>query len=241
MSYAQNPYQAFGVPAEDADVDARVGFLRKTYAHLTGAVLGFAFICAVLLQLKPVQDLCASFFQVRYLYLVAMFGLMGVSWVCETWAARSASVATQYAGLIVYTVAEALFFVPMLWLAEHFAPGTITSAGVITLTVFIGLTLSVLLTHADFSFLRGILFIGSFAAIAVAICLMFLGVGNGLGIVISGVFIALAAGYILYNTSMVLHHYPVGMHVAAALALFASLTTLFWYVLQLMMALNRRN
>ena len=32
-----------------------------------------------------------------------------------------------------------------------------------------------------------------------------------------------------------------GLAVAAALALFASLATLFWYVLQLMMALNRRN
>ena len=47
-------------------------------------------------------------------------------------------------------------------------------------------------------------------------------------------------GYILYDTSNVLHHYRIGQHVAASLALFATIVTLFWYVLQLLMSLNRR-
>jgi FtsH-binding integral membrane protein len=47
--------------------------------------------------------------------------------------------------------------------------------------------------------------------------------------------IALACSYILYDTSNVLHHYRIGQHVAAALALFASVALLFWYILRLFM------
>lgn len=241
MSYSENPYQAFGVPADMADADVRVDFIRKTYIHLTGAVLAFAFICAVALQFEVVNVICASFQQTRFMYLIAMFGMMGVSYVCDRWAAQSTNVSTQYLGLAIYTVAEALFFLPLLWLARKIAPGSIESAGVITLAVFIGLTLSVFITKADFSFLRSALFIGSFAAIGIAICLRFIpGIqGQALTLLICGAFVVLAAGYILYHTSQVLHHYPVTMHVAAALALFASLVTLFWYILQIMM--SRRN
>ena len=51
--------------------------------------------------------------------------------------------------------------------------------------------------------------------------------------------IALACGYILYHTSNVMLHYRIGQHVAASLALFASVALLFWYILQLF--LSRRN
>jgi len=52
--------------------------------------------------------------------------------------------------------------------------------------------------------------------------------------------IALACGYILYDTSNILHHYRTDQHVAAALALFASVAVLFWYVIRLLIALSGR-
>jgi FtsH-binding integral membrane protein len=60
-----------------------------------------------------------------------------------------------------------------------------------------------------------------------------------LGPIFTYAMIALACGYVLYHTSNVLHHYRLGQHVAAALALFASVALLFWYILQLFM--SRRN
>ena len=57
-----------------------------------------------------------------------------------------------------------------------------------------------------------------------------------LGPIFTYAMIALACGYILYHTSNVLHHYRIGQHVAAALALFASVALLFWYILQLFMS-----
>lgn len=60
-----------------------------------------------------------------------------------------------------------------------------------------------------------------------------------LGIWFCGAMIVLMCGYILYDTSNVLHHLRTDQHVSAALELFASLATLFWYVLRLMSYLRR--
>src|SRR5204863_9730859 len=101
--------------------------------------------------------------------------------------------------------------------------------------MFGGLTAVVFVSKKDFSFLRGILAIGSLALIGLALCSMIFG-GFQMGMAYTIAVIALACGYILYDTSNVLHHYRIGQHVAASLALFASVALLFWYVIQLFMS-----
>ena len=61
-----------------------------------------------------------------------------------------------------------------------------------------------------------------------------------LGVWFSGAMIGFASMYILYETSNVLHRYRTDQYVAAALALFAAVALLFWYILRLMMELQRR-
>ena len=48
--------------------------------------------------------------------------------------------------------------------------------------------------------------------------------------------VVLASGYILFYTSNILHEYRTDQYVAAALALFASVALLFWWVLRIFMA-----
>jgi FtsH-binding integral membrane protein len=43
---------------------------------------------------------------------------------------------------------------------------------------------------------------------------------------------------ILYDTSLMLNHFPPTHYVSAALMLFATVATLFWYVIQLLMRLR---
>ena len=57
---------------------------------------------------------------------------------------------------------------------------------------------------------------------------------------VMGLMILLMAGYILYQTSIIMSQFPPTAHVAAALMLFSTIATLFWYVLRLMMQLNSR-
>jgi hypothetical protein len=59
-----------------------------------------------------------------------------------------------------------------------------------------------------------------------------------LGLLFCAAAIFLAAGYILYDTSNVMHHYRVDQHVAASLALFASVALLFFYVLRIVLILT---
>ncbi|MCB1317091.1 MAG: Bax inhibitor-1 family protein, partial [Leptospiraceae bacterium] len=54
-----------------------------------------------------------------------------------------------------------------------------------------------------------------------------------------GAMVLFASGMILYTTSNVLHHYHPTQHVAASLALFASVALLFWYILRIVLAFSR--
>jgi FtsH-binding integral membrane protein len=74
-------------------------------------------------------------------------------------------------------------------------------------------------------------------ALGVIVCSLLF--GFSLGNVFAGVMVAFAAGYILFHTSQVLHQYPTNAHVGAALALFASVALLFWYVLRIMASSRR--
>jgi hypothetical protein len=63
--------------------------------------------------------------------------------------------------------------------------------------------------------------------------------GFGLGAVFCGAVIVLLAGYILFQTNLVMSQFPPTAHVAASLML-STLATLFWYVLQLLLSLRRQ-
>jgi FtsH-binding integral membrane protein len=244
MSYvSDNPYRDFGMTAAQAPANERAGFIRQTYMHLAGAVLAFVGVeCALFATGTNVRlmEMMRNGGQMGMLVVIAAF--LGVSWLANSWAQSSTSRGMQYMGLGLYVLVEALIFAPILTLAASFGGpqnDIIASAGLITAILFVGLTGVVFLTGADFSWLRTALFAGGIAALGVIVCGMIF--GFSLGIWYSGAIILLACGYILYDTSNVLHHYRIGQHVAASLALFASVALLFYYVLRLLMQLSSRD
>lgn len=233
MGYAEREY-AQGFLAAHADGDVRAAFIRRTYLHLFGAIVAFIVLEAALLT-SPVAD--SLFAVLGGNWWLVFLAYMVVAWVADYWARSGASPGMQYLGLALYTAAEAVIFVPLLYIAQKFFdPNLIPQAGILTFTIFGGLTVFVLSTGKDFSFLRGFLALASLAALAVMVAAAF-GLFS-LGLVFTVAMILLMCGYILYDTSNVLHHYRTDQHVAAALALFASIATLFWYVVQLMMRLS---
>ena len=242
---SQNPYQASqsdyhrAVTAELASADARATFIKKTYLHLLGAVLACVAIDAVILtlfdaQLRPMVAWVTS----GWHWLAFLGAFMFISYVADRWAHSNTSRQMQYIGLGVYVVAEALLLIPLLYIASHFGPDdVIQSAGLVTAIVFGGLTLTVLVTKTDFSFLRWAIVAGSFIALGLIVASIFMG-GLTLGLWFSVAMVVLASAIILYNTSNVLHHYNTTQYVAASLALFASVALLFWYVLQIFMSFD---
>jgi FtsH-binding integral membrane protein len=241
----QNLYQssadAWQLPAALAAEDARATFIRRTYVHLAAAILAFVGIEAAVFTLVPVETLdgvMQLLFSSRWGWLVVMVGFMGVSWMAQTWANSNTSQGTQYLGLALYVVAQAVIFVPLLYIAGRFAPAAIPAAGVLTLVMFGGLTALVFITGSDLTSWGKYLWCAGLAAVGVIIAgILF---NFDLGVWFSGLMIGLASAYILYDTSNVMHRYRTEQYVAAALALFASVALLFWWILRLMMELNRR-
>jgi FtsH-binding integral membrane protein len=241
MSYSENPYQspgAFGTIAARAEPSERADFIRKTYLHLAGAVLAFIGLEALLLNSPLAAALPDLMLSTRYSWLIVMIAFVGVSYLAQTWASSSTSVGMQYAGLGLYVVAEAVIFMPILMVATRIEPNPIPAAGLVTAVLFGGLTVIVFATGADFSFLRGALMLSGLIALLLVAWAVF--ANHTLGIPFTIAMIGLCCGYILYDTSNVMYHYRIGQHVAASLALFASVAMLFYYILRLIMQMNRR-
>lgn len=221
-----------------ASVDERTKFIRNTYLHLAGALLLFAAIDFVAIQLFDEQiGKLTALVTGGWTWLVFLGGVMAVGFVADKWAHSNTSRSMQYAGLGIYTLAQAVMFLPLLYIASHFAgPSVIPSAGIMTFAVVAGLTAVVFLTKGDFSFMKYALWIGGIAAMGLIVASIF--IGFELGMWFSAAMIIFAAGSILYSTSNVLHHYNPNQHVAASLALFSSVTLMLWYVIQLFMSFD---
>lgn len=237
MSSYINPY-VVGMISDSPEAE-RSEFVRKTYGHLAGAIALFAVLEGLFLSLgwgtAALSVLAAS----KYSWLLVLGAFMAVSWVAERWATNGASMGKQYAGLALYTVAEAVIFLPMITLAVVMTgdASLIVQAGLITGAMVLGISAIALTTKKDFSFLGGMLKIGGFIAMGLIVASFILPIS--LGLWFSGAMILFASGAILYNTSNLLHRYQPGQHVAASLSLFASVALLFWYVLQFLMSLRR--
>ncbi len=231
QSYA-NPTQV--IPVAAIDVDARARFIIRTYTHLFGAILGFILIEFLLFTSGAAETIARAMLSVSWLFVLGGFIL--VSWLASHAAHRSISLGTQYLALCGFVVAEAIIFVPLLYIADHYAPGTISSAAMVTLLAFAALTGIAVWTRKDFSFLGGVLrwaFVLALVAIVGGVIF-----GFQLGTWFSVAMVGLAGAAILYDTSNVLHHYPEDRYVGAALELFASVAMMFWYVLRLFLNRN---
>jgi FtsH-binding integral membrane protein len=86
-------------------------------------------------------------------------------------------------------------------------------------------------TRKDLSFLRPIVMWGFLCALGLIVAAILF--GFELGTTFSLAMIALAGVSILYQTQTILRRYPEDAYVGAAVQLFASVMTLFWYVLRL--------
>jgi len=237
MEYATNPYDAQRYStAALAAVDEQASFIAKTYLHLVGAVGALVVLEFFLLQTPLAQPMVRLMMGTQYSWLVVLGLFMGVNWIANSWALSATSLPKQYMGLGLYVVAQAIILLPMLYFATSVPAyaGVVPTAALATLGLFAALTAVVFITRRDFSFLRSLLMFGGLAAVGFIVCAIIF--NFTLGPIFTYVMIALACGYILYDTSNVLHHYRIGQHVAASLALFASVALLFWYILRLFMS-----
>ena len=158
MSYLVDSYH--GETAAAAPVSERVAFIRRTYAHVLGAILAFVGLSAGLIATGMAEQILRDIFLAsRMSWLLLMVVFIGGTFAAQYMAQARRSVGMQYAGLALYVMLYTLLFCAAM--------------------------------------------------------------------------VALAAGFIIYDTSNIIHHYGTNEHVAASLELFASVALLFWYILRI--------
>lgn len=214
----------------------RLTFYKKTYSHVAYGVLAFILVEYLFLQSETITRFALSLTEGR-MWLLMLGGFMLATSYGERMAAKSHDRNKQYLGYAIYIVAQAFIFIPLLYQAMFIADNgadILKQAAILTLSLFSGLSLVVLYTKKDFSFMRRALTIGFVIALGLIVAgLLF---GFNLGLWFSVGMIVLAAGSILYQTSNMVHKYSTDQYVSAALGLFASLMLLFWYILRIFLS-----
>jgi FtsH-binding integral membrane protein len=254
MAFAQASSRPIAGAVATLGVSDRVDFLRKTYAHLGGSLIALALITGGIIKFAP--DFSLHFATMSPLLTLLLF--IGGNFVAQRLAMSQSSRGMQYLGLGLAVGVWALFIQGMIWFViakfggvwidprtneVHYvmssaATSVILESVVITLAIFIGLTATVFITRKDFSFLRGILSIALWAMVGVAIASWIF--GFTFGALLSGVVVLIMAGYILYETSLIMNRFPPRMYVAAALMLFGTVATLFVHVLNIVASSRSR-
>lgn len=224
---------SFGNSAAEALPAKRAQFIRKTYLLLAAAILAFIGVEGVLFATGAANTIAAVMLGTSWGWLIVLGLFMGVSYLANTWATSQTSVVTQYLGLGIFIIAEAVIFVPLIMISTYYAGDAtvLAKAGIVTLGLFLGITATVFITRTDFSFLGPILAIGGFVALGFIVASILF--GFSLGSLFAFIMVAFAGTSILYQTSNVLHRFNTDQHVAASLTLFASVALLFWYILSI--------
>ncbi|MDG2409521.1 MAG: Bax inhibitor-1 family protein [Pirellulales bacterium] len=221
------------IPVAQASADVRSRFIVRTYNHLFGAIALFTLIEIALFK-SGVAERIASALMGNWLLVLGGFMLVG--WFSSRAAANSKSLGSQYLALVAFVAAEAIIFIPLLFVANAYSQQTdgsnvIASAAGTTILGCAGLTVVAFVTRKDFSFLRSFLMWGGIVALLLIVASMLF--GFQMGTWFSVAMIGFAGAAVLYDTSNVLHHYEEDRYVAASLQLFSSVALMFYYVLML--------
>ncbi|MDW3176128.1 MAG: Bax inhibitor-1 family protein [Acidimicrobiia bacterium] len=227
------------IPAAQASETDRAAFVGLVYQHIAAAVAAFVAFEVILFATGIADSMRDFFFGVgggggRWLLMLG--GVMIIQWFSANAAADLQNPPRQYIGLFGSAFAQALIFAPFLSYVFQQSNGgaTVAQAAIITGIGFAMLTAIGLFTRKDLSFLRPIVMWGfGLALLAILGGVLF---GFALGTWFSVAMIGLSGASILFQTQNVVRRYPIGSHVAASIALFTSLMTMFWYVLRLLMS-----
>jgi len=225
---------ASGAVVSELPGEQKAAFIRRTYGHLAVAIGAFALLESQLLKMGLGEQMMAALSTSKWSWLIVLGAFMAVGYVADKWAHSDHSREMQYAGLGLYVVAQAIIFLPLIYMAMRFAPNVLPNAALITASMVAGLTLVVFTTGKNFSFLRPAVMIGG--VVAMGLIIAAIAFGFSLGLFFSAAMIVFASICVLYTTSNVMHEYHQEQHVAASLALFASIALVFWYVIQFLMS-----
>lgn len=215
-----------------ADEETRGAFLVRVYQHVGLALVAFIGFETLLFMSGIAESFANVIRRNGQAWLLVLGGFAIVNWMLTMASHRLDDARAQYLGLFGTALAQSVIFAPFLYFVfEADGAGTVASAAVVSLLGFVGLTIVGMVTRKDLSFVRPILMFGGLMALVLIVGAVLFGMN--LGLWFSVAMVALAGASILYQTQNIIRTYPSWAHVAAAVSLFGSLMTMFWYVLRI--------
>lgn len=195
--------------------------LRNTYMLLSMTLLFSALTAAmsVYLRMPPMT------------YLLSLGGAMLLMWLVLPRTANSAAgigVVFAITGLMGFALGPVL----SLYLSLPNGPQIVATALGGTGVIFLGLSGYALTTRRDFSFLGGFLFVGILVVLGAALVNIFLAV-PAMSLALSAVIVLLMSGFILFDTSRMIHG-GVDNYIVATVMLYMNIFNLFISLLQLL-------
>lgn len=214
--------------------EVRLGFLRKVYGILAVQIALTTLIVAIFMEVTPVRNAVLAARGV--LTVVAMIGTFGTIFALLF---NKDSYPLNMQLLAAFTTMESVLVGTLC--AQYAAAGLgylVLEALVITLAIFSTLTAYCLLSKKDFSFLGGALFAGLMALLGASIVNLILGFTGGksagLAFVISWGGATLFSLFILYDTSLLMHHLSPDEYILAAVSLYLDILNLFLHILAIL-------
>ena len=220
----QNTLAYGAVPVASVTVQDRLAFLKKVYGLLAASL--FTAAIGAYMGAGPLFQVVAPNI---FLLFIAQIGLIFFA----SYAAQKPGL--NMVALFSFTTVSGLTLGPVL--AMYVMAGRshiITEPFLLTALIFTALTLYVVFSRKDFSFMSGFLFTG-LIIVVVGGLLNALVFQSPMGqFMISGVVVFLFSGFILYDTSNILRNYSTDQHVSATLALYLDVLNLFVALLSIL-------
>jgi modulator of FtsH protease len=219
--------QPFAVARPVESVLATNKLIRNTYILLSLTLLFSALTAgiAMAVDMPPISPL---------LFLVGYFGLFFVTAKLRNsaWGLLSIFALTGFMGLTLGPILNLYI--------QNFSNGTelvMTALGG-TGVIFLGLSGYALVTRKDFSFMGGFLFVGILVAFLAGLGALIFSLPT-LSLAVSAMFILLMSGYILFQTSAMIHGGETN-YIMATISLYIAIYNLFLSLLNILAAFSGR-
>ena len=212
-------------PAGSVTTSDRLVFIKKVYSLLAMS-MGTAAVGAYLGS-GPLLLLVAPNMMLFFILQIALIFF-------ASFAARKPGL--NMVALFSFTTVSGLTLGPLLY---QVGPSIAAEAFALTAITFAGLSMYVVYSKKDFSFMSGFLMTGLIVLVVGGLLNMFFIQSGMMHFVMSGASVLLFSGFILYDTSNILRYYGTDEHVSATLALYLDVLNLFIALLSILGIMGR--
>ena len=212
-------------PAASVTTTDRLVFIKKVYSLLAMS-MGTAAVGAYLGS-GPLLLLVAPNMMLFFILQIALIFF-------ASFAARKPGL--NMVALFSFTTVSGLTLGPILY---QVGPSIAAEAFALTAITFAGLSMYVVYSKKDFSFMSGFLMTGLIVLVVGGLLNMFFIQSGMMHFVMSGASVLLFSGFILYDTSNILRYYGTDEYVSATLALYLDVLNLFIALLSILGIMGR--